>query len=344
MIVGDSRNGMASSRIDLACIIGAPGRHALPFTEGVDDLEVVVLAAVPTMFVGVGVGAFDHGLAFLVVAEDEEHLAAGIRYNLTAEGYRVTIVGDGPSALRTIKENPGGIDLIILDLMLPGMDGYEVLQHLKSDPKTRHIPVLMISALDEMDSVVRCIELGAEDYLPKPFDPVLLNARIGASLEKKRLRDRDAQHVKELAEWNQTLEERVAERSAAAERHADEAQQAKVSLEEQNKRLRELYQTARQFVDTVSHEFRTPLTVIREYASALNDGLTGETNETQREYLLTIMNRVDDMSTMVNDLLDVSRIEADLLRTSRRSSLVSEIIDAVPRLTVLADHYIMPAA
>src|SRR5437667_9250958 len=76
----------------------------------------------------------------------------------------------------------------------------------------------MISALDEMDSVVRCIELGAEDYLPKPFDPVLLRARIGACLEKKRLRDREALHLRELAEWNQKLEQRVKEQVALLDR------------------------------------------------------------------------------------------------------------------------------
>src|SRR5260221_12926920 len=76
----------------------------------------------------------------------------------------------------------------------------------------------MISALDEMDSVVRCIELGAEDYLPKPFDPVLLRARIGACLEKKRLRDREALHLRELAEWNQKLEQRVQEQVALLDR------------------------------------------------------------------------------------------------------------------------------
>jgi adenylate cyclase len=78
--------------------------------------------------------------------------------------------------------------------------------------------VLMISAVDEIESVVRCIELGAEDYLPKPFDPVLLRARIGACLEKKRLRDQEAKHLRELAQWNRTLEQRVAEQVALVER------------------------------------------------------------------------------------------------------------------------------
>jgi adenylate cyclase len=89
-----------------------------------------------------------------------------------------------------------------------------VLQRIKSDPTLRDIPVLMISALDEMDSVVRCIQLGADDYLGKPFDPVLLQARIGACLEKKRLHDQEARHRRELAELNRTLEQRVAEQVA----------------------------------------------------------------------------------------------------------------------------------
>src|SRR5262249_58888038 len=91
---------------------------------------------------------------------------------------------------------------------------------LKDDPAGRELPVLMISALDEVGSVVRCIELGAEDYLPKPFDPVLLRARIGACLEKKRLRDREACQARELAEWNRTLEQRVAEQVSQMERLA----------------------------------------------------------------------------------------------------------------------------
>jgi class 3 adenylate cyclase len=102
--------------------------------------------------------------------------------------------------------------------MMPEMDGYEVLSQLKDDVAWRDIPVIMISALDEIESVVRCIERGAEDYLPKPFNPVLLRARIGACLEKKRLRDLEVQHARELAEWNKTLEDRVQEQVTQLER------------------------------------------------------------------------------------------------------------------------------
>lgn len=93
----------------------------------------------------------------------------------------------GRQALEVLRE--GGIDLMLLDILMPEMDGYQVLDVMKSDATLRDIPVIVISAVDEMASVVACIERGAEDYLPKNFDPVLLEARINASLEKKRLRD-----------------------------------------------------------------------------------------------------------------------------------------------------------
>jgi class 3 adenylate cyclase/CheY-like chemotaxis protein len=128
----------------------------------------------------------------------------------------VPTAAGGRAALAALATTP--VDLVLLDVMMPDLDGYGVLQQLKADPARRDIPVLMISALDDMDSVVRCIQLGADDYLGKPFDPVLLQARIGACLEKKRLHDQEARHRRELAEWNQMLERRVAEQVAQLER------------------------------------------------------------------------------------------------------------------------------
>jgi adenylate cyclase len=90
------------------------------------------------------------------------------------------------------------LDLVLLDLMMPGISGYDVLALLKGDPRFREIPVIMISALTELDSIVRCIEAGADDYLAKPFDPTLLRARVGSSLEKKHLRDREREMVEAL--------------------------------------------------------------------------------------------------------------------------------------------------
>ena len=115
---------------------------------------------------------------------------------LRRSGHRVETVADGRTALARLGESP--FDLVLLDLMMPDMNGFEVLTRIKADPRTRHVPVIMISALDEIDSTVRCIEAGAEDYLAKPFNPVLLHARIGASLERKRLHDREQEALREL--------------------------------------------------------------------------------------------------------------------------------------------------
>src|SRR5205814_1740764 len=143
----------------------------------------------------------------ILVVDDTAANREMLRRRLARAGHRVQVVANGPDALTLLRQQP--IDLVLLDVIMPQMSGYEVLQRLTAEEALREIPVVMISALDEMDSVVRCIELGAEDYLPKPFDPVLLRARIGACLEKKRLRDREALHLRQLAEWNQRLEQRV---------------------------------------------------------------------------------------------------------------------------------------
>ena len=144
---------------------------------------------------------------FVLVVDDNEMNRDMLCHLLQAEGRQTAVAENGRQALETIKEKP--FDLVLLDIMMPEMDGYQVLEQLKSDAALRDIPVIVLSALDEIDSVVKCIEMGAEDYLPKPFDPVLLRARIGACLEKKRLRDQEVRHIQELAEWNQTLTEKV---------------------------------------------------------------------------------------------------------------------------------------
>jgi len=168
----------------------------------------------PEIGAGAGEGTAERG-AILVVDDDEGNREILAR-RLRRQGYRVEVAAGGRPALETLGTT--AVDLVLLDVMMPDMDGYTVLQRLKADARLRDIPVLMISALDEIASVVRCIELGAEDYLSKPFDPVLLRARIGACLEKKRLHDQDVRHRQELAELNRTLEQRVEQQVAQLER------------------------------------------------------------------------------------------------------------------------------
>jgi adenylate cyclase len=153
-----------------------------------------VLRAVAPLDAGEGTRSEKLASRILVVDDDAANRDVLSR-RLERDEHRVTTAEDGTTALQMIRS--GAFDLVLLDMMMPGLSGFEVLSRLKSEG-TLDVPVIMISALDELDSTVRCIEAGAEDYLPKPFNPVLLRARINASLEKKRLRDRERAIAEEL--------------------------------------------------------------------------------------------------------------------------------------------------
>ncbi len=141
----------------------------------------------------------------LAVDDNEMNRVLLSRY-LQRLGHQTMTAEDGEEALQLMSKH--SFDLVFLDVMMPGLDGYETLRRIKTDTRWRDIPVIMISALDDLNSIVRCIESGAEDYLPKPFEPVLLRARLDASLEKKRLRDLELQNQQELERLNSQLERR----------------------------------------------------------------------------------------------------------------------------------------
>jgi len=121
------------------------------------------------------------------VVDDNEADRAVLSRRLRRQGHTVSLAENGRQALE--KLHARRFDVVLLDIMMPEMDGFEVLRRLKADAATQNIPVIMLSAVDEMDAVVRCIELGADDYLPKPFPPTLLMARVRACLCNKRLSD-----------------------------------------------------------------------------------------------------------------------------------------------------------
>jgi serine phosphatase RsbU (regulator of sigma subunit) len=132
----------------------------------------------------------------ILIVDDEPFNVDFLEQELEDMGFQTLSASNGREALEVISaESP---DLVLLDIMMPEMDGFEVLARLKAENGYQHIPVIIISAMSDMQSVVRGIELGAEDYLPKPFDEVLLQARINSALEKKRLRDVEQAHLKNL--------------------------------------------------------------------------------------------------------------------------------------------------
>ena len=132
----------------------------------------------------------------ILVVDDNETNRDLLSRRLSRLGHDTVMAEHGQQALDQVQHH--AFDLVLLDIMMPNMTGYEVLERLKADPAQAHIPVIMVSALDDIESVVRCIELGAEDYLFKPFNPTLLQARVTASLEKKRMLDHERAMMEKL--------------------------------------------------------------------------------------------------------------------------------------------------
>jgi phosphoserine phosphatase RsbU/P len=134
--------------------------------------------------------------ARLLVVDDNPNNLDLLTRRLQRLGHDATPVEGGRQALAALRG--AEFDLVLLDINMPEMDGYQVLREIKEDPALRHLPVVMVSALDEIESVVRCLELGAEDYLTKPFNPVLLRARVESSLAKKRLLDGEREQLRAM--------------------------------------------------------------------------------------------------------------------------------------------------
>lgn len=156
----------------------------------------------------------------ILIVDDEPFNVDYLEQELQDRGYQTVSATNGLEALtQVVAENP---DLVLLDIMMPLLDGFGVLAPMKSDPATRDIPIIVISAMSDMASVVKGIQQGAEDYLPKPFDETLLHARIGASLVKKKYRDQEVEYLRNVA--------RLTDAAAAVERGSfDLAQLAPVS-------------------------------------------------------------------------------------------------------------------
>ncbi len=123
---------------------------------------------------------------------------------LKLQGHVAATAADGAAALQELRSRT--FDMVLIDVMMPGMDGYTLLRHIRADPDLCHLPVVVVSGVDTMESITRCVELGADDYLLKPCDPILLRARVGACLEKKRLRDREQEYLRQLRAEQQQCE------------------------------------------------------------------------------------------------------------------------------------------
>jgi two-component system sensor histidine kinase/response regulator len=210
----------------------------------------------------------------MLVVDDIEANRDLLSRRLERLGFSAESAENGRQAIEMLRDRP--FDLVLLDIMMPEMDGYEVLLMMKSDEQLKHIPVIMISALTDIDSVVRCIQMGAEDYLHKPFNPTLLKARIGACLGKKLAHDREIHLFEQLS---------------------------------QNfRRLQELERQRDDLTNMIVHDLRTPLSSVILGMQTLD--LVGDLNDDQRQMMIISIAGGETLLGMINDLLDVEKMES----------------------------------
>lgn len=245
--------------------------------------------------------AFASGL--LLVVDDDATNRDVLSRRLKRHGHGVETASSGGEALRLLSE--AAFDVVLLDIMMPDMDGYEVLRRIKADERLQHIPVIMISALNEVRSVVRCIEAGADDYLAKPFNPTLLKARIGACLEKKRGRDRESALFEELQKNYKQLEE--------VEKLRDDMR------------------------NMIVHDLRTPLTAVIVGVEMLEK--YGALNERQHDLMAIALGGGRTLLGMINDLLDVEKMESGSTQLQYEELSAAELLaGAVEQVASLAEN------
>jgi adenylate cyclase len=150
-------------------------------------------------------------VSFALVVDDSSVNRMLLSRHLTSIGIESREAIDGKGALEALRSSVDDVAVVLLDVMMPEMDGYETLAAIKSDESLRHLPVIMISAVDELDSVARCLEMGAVDFLSKPFNPVILAARVRASLAEKRLHDVEVAHAEAQRMLLETIERQKSE-------------------------------------------------------------------------------------------------------------------------------------
>ena len=233
-------------------------------------------------------------MADILVVDDDPVNRRILRNTLKRDGYNFFEATNGQEALEKVASKPP--DLILLDVVMPEMDGMTCCKKLQQ-PTTRNIPVILVTSLDDHEKIVDGLNIGATDYITKPFTADIVRARVRAALRSKKAHDQ----VRALA----------------------------TEIIAKNKKLTTLAETAHRFVDDVSHEFRTPLTVIMEYASIISEGLVGPVCDEQVEYLHVVTDAVQDLSKMVDDLLDTSKLRTGSLRVDRRSYQIEEILGSI---------------
>lgn len=207
------------------------------------------------------------------------------------------------------QKDLAAFDVALCDLTLPDASGIECVERLTD--AAPDLPIVLLTGCEGDEVALQTLNAGAQDFLVKQD---IFQSMAVATITLKRALSYAVQRQHSVSQQQQLVKE---------------LQVSQTLLEQKNKRLADLCDTAQKFVDNVSHEFRTPLTVIKEYASLIRDGIVGEVNEQQHQMLNVIEDRGDDLNNMVDDMLDVSKIEADMVGAWRKACTLPEIVDHI---------------
>lgn len=240
----------------------------------------------------------------VLVVDDIEQNVMLLEAYLSLQHYRVVKAYNGEEALHSVEKEPP--DIILLDVMMPGIDGYEVCRRLKNDPKTQFIPIVMVTALQDVEDKIKGIESGADDFISKPFNKEELFTRVKSLLRIKHLYDQLEQSYRTVAEKNEQL----------------------IALDRMKDGLTHM----------IVHDLKNPLTAIMGYLRIVTAKLLGELTDKQMESLTAAFRNSEYLLNMIANLLDISRMEDGQLKLNYETFAVREIVEPnLVGLKVLAD-------
>ena len=231
----------------------------------------------------------------VLIVEDNQENTDLLVFFLKPKGYKITMVTDGPQALEAVKKDKP--DIVLLDIMLPKMNGFEICEKLKSDKTTMSIPILMITALKELKDKVKALEVGADDFISKPFENVELLARVKSLLRLKE--------------------------------YHDQLEKTNVELEEKNNTLVRMDEFKEELINLIVHDMKNPLFVIQGNLQMMSMNIDQSPTETLKKYTKRIERSSQQLLRMVVNLLDISRFEEGNLVLKQDVANINKILEDI---------------
>jgi DNA-binding response OmpR family regulator/two-component sensor histidine kinase len=267
-----------------------------------------------------------------VLAVDDSPSYLGVLCEqLQREGYDVVQARSGEQAIELLMMQD--VDCVLLDLVMPGLSGQDTCRHIKNVPRLREIPLLMLTGRDDRESMIEGLNAGADDYIAKSSDFEVIKGRIRAQLRRKYFEDENRRIREELLH-----KELEASRARAAHELAETRARLLAAMERKNEELEAANRAKSQFLAGMSHELRTPLNAIIGFSDLLDQGIYGPISEEQREAVLDILGSGRHLLCLVNDILDLSKIEAGKMEVTLETTVLAPLVEAVSgALRALAD-------